>query len=66
MNNNSRAEEHLLPKPKEEDKGERSRGGPDFDLLIFPYLITMEPRLMVKIHPPPPDMAELLKESYQP
>lgn len=49
MNNKSRAEEHLLPKSKEEDKGERSCGDPDFDLLIFPYLITMVPRLMVKI-----------------
>lgn len=49
MNNKSRAEEHLLPKSKEEDKGERSCGDPDFDLLTFPDLITMEPRLMVKI-----------------
>lgn len=47
-NNKTRAEEHLLPQSKEEDKGERSCGDPDFDL-IFPYLITMEPRLMVKI-----------------
>lgn len=49
MNNKTRAEEHLLPKSKEEDKGERSCGDPDFDLLIFPYLMTMEPRLMVRI-----------------
>lgn len=49
MNNTTSAEEHLLPQSKEEDKGERSCGDPDFDLMIFPYLITMEPRLMVKI-----------------
>lgn len=64
MNNKTRAEEHLLPKSKEEDKGERSCGDPDFDLLIFPYLITMEPKAHGQN--PPSDTVELLKKSYQP
>ncbi|KAG7230740.1 hypothetical protein INR49_019554 [Caranx melampygus] len=45
-NNKSRAEEHLLPPSKEEDKGERSRRDPAFDLLILPYSFNMEPKLM--------------------
>lgn len=53
MNNKTRAEEHLLPQFKEEDKGERRCGDPDFDL-IFPYLITVEPSS---------DTTELLKKS---
>lgn len=40
MNNKTRAEEHLLPPSKEEDKGERSRRDPDSDLVIFLYSIT--------------------------
>lgn len=34
MNNKTRAEEHLLPTSREEDKGERSHRDPAFDLLI--------------------------------
>lgn len=34
-NNKGRAEEHLLPPSKEEDKGERSCRDPVFDLLIL-------------------------------
>lgn len=49
MNNKTRAEEHLLPPSKGEDKGERSRRDPVFDLLISPYSFKMEPKLMVKI-----------------
>lgn len=49
MNNKTRAEEHLLPPSKEEDKGERSRRDPVFDLLILPYSFSMETKLMVKI-----------------
>lgn len=60
MNNKTRAEEHLLPQSKEEDKGERSCGDPDFDLMIFPYLITMEPRLKPHDQNPHSDTVELL------
>lgn len=49
MNNKTRAEEHLLPPSKEEDKAERSHRDPAFDLLILPYSFSMEPKLMVKI-----------------
>ncbi len=49
MNNKTRAEEHLLPPSKEEDKGERSHGDPVFDLLILSHSCSMEPKLMVKI-----------------
>lgn len=36
-NNKTRAEEHLLPASKEEDKGERSRRDPAFDLMILAH-----------------------------
>lgn len=49
MNNKTRAEEHLLPPSKGEDKGERSRRDPVFDLLILPYSFDKEPKLTVKI-----------------
>lgn len=49
MNNKTRAEEHLLPPSKEEDKGAKSRRDPVFDLLILAYSLNIGPKLMVKI-----------------
>lgn len=37
MNNKTRAEEHLLPSSKEEDKEATSRRDPPFDLLILAH-----------------------------